>query len=226
MIISKINFPFYGIIIVLSVFIGMVYIYYNLKKEECMNRQILLYFIMYIAFALVFGKIYTVLVYGESNILTAGLSAYGGLVGVVISSVIFEKILFTDGKIIKYTILSLPLVYGFTKIGCFIAGCCGGIPYEGILKVKYVNALNIWQFPIQMIETIVFLLIFIICHYFNKNKNINYIVLFLVLVFKFILDFFRYDHVNFLITRNQVFSIILLIIMIFIYVIYKRKKLK
>ena len=62
-----------------------------------------------------YGKIYTVFAYGEDNILTAGLSAYGGLIGVVIASIIFEKILSTDGKIIKYTILSLPLVYEHDK---------------------------------------------------------------------------------------------------------------
>ena len=107
MIIPRLNFPFYGIIIVFSIFIGMIYIYYNLIKQGYKNKQILLYFIMYISFAFVCGKIYTVFAYGEDNILTAGLSAYGGLIGVVIASIIFEKILSTDGKIIKYTILSL-----------------------------------------------------------------------------------------------------------------------
>ena len=99
---------------------------------------------------------------------------------------------------IKYTILSLPLVYGLTKIACFIAGCCGGIPYEGIFKVKYVDALNIWQFPIQITESIIFLLIFIVCHFFKKNNNINYIAMTLVYIFKFLLDFLRYDHINYL----------------------------
>ena len=224
MIIPKIDFPFYGIIIVFSIFVGMVYIYYNLKKDGYKNKQILLYFIMYITFAFICGKIYTVFAYGESNILTAGLSAYGGLVGVVIAAIIFEKILPTNRKTIKYTILSLPLVYGLTKIGCFIVGCCGGIPYDGIFKIKYVNALNIWQFPIQITEVIVFLLIFVIYQLLNKNKNINYIVLVLVFIFKFILDFLRYEHINILITRNHMFSVIALLITIIIYIISKNKK--
>ena len=76
MIIPKIKIPFYGIIIVISIVIGMLYIYYNLKKEGYKNKEILLYFIMYVAFAFIGGKIYTVLAYGESNIFTAGLSAY------------------------------------------------------------------------------------------------------------------------------------------------------
>ena len=218
MIIPRINFPFYGIIIVFSIIIGMVYIYHNLIKHNYKNKQILLYFIMYISFAFVCGKIYTVFAYGEDNILTAGLSAYGGLIGVVIASIIFEKILSTDGKIIKYTILSLPLVYGLTKIGCSIVGCCGGIPYEGIFKVKYTDSLNIWQFPIQIVETIVFLLIFFICHFISKNKNTDYIVLLLVSFFKFMLDFLRYEHINILITKNQIFSVLLLLATIITYI--------
>lgn len=223
MIIPEFKFSFYGIIIVFAIILGMLYIHYNVKKAGYNNRHISLYFIMYITFAFIFGKIYTIFVYGKGNILTAGLSAYGGLIGVVLAAIIFEKILTTDGKIIKYTILSLPLVYGLTKIGCFISGCCGGIPYEGIFKIKYISHLNIWQFPIQIVETITFLLIFVVCHLLSNKKNINYLVLFLVVAFKFILDFLRYDHINTIITRNQIFSIILFILIIITYIIDKKR---
>lgn len=204
----------------------MLYIYKNLKKEKHKNKQILLYFIMYIAFAFICGKIYTVLAYNETTFIKASLSAYGGLIGVVIASIIFERIIPTKGDIIKYTILSLPLVYGLTKIACFIVGCCGGIPYNGLFKIKYVDVQNIWQFPIQITETIVFIIIFIICHKLKDNKNINYITLILVSIFKFLLDFLRYDHIDILITKNQIFSIVLLLVTIIVYIINRRKLVK
>lgn len=218
MIVNKSNIPLYGIIIVLSIIIGVFYIYYNLRKEGITNKQVLLYFIMYVTFAFVFGKMYTMLAYGINDAITAGLSAYGGLIGVVFASIVFEKILPVDGKIIKYTILSLPLVYGLTKIACSVMGCCGGLPYEGLLKVKYPFVLNIWQFPVQIIETISCLTIFFICQLFHKNKNINYIVLIAVSLTKFSLDFLRYDHIETLITKNQIFSIILILITIILYI--------
>ena len=221
MVVHKINFPFYGIIVVLSVFVGMYYIYINMKDDIKKNSQILLYYIMYISFAFICGKMYTVYAYWEADFLKAGLSAYGGLIGVVVASIIFEKILPCNGKIIKYSILSLPLVYGLSKIACAIVGCCGGIPYDGIFKIKYVDVLNIWQFPVQITETIVFLLIFVICHHFRNKKIISYVVLILVSISKFSLDFLRYDHVKILITRNQIFSIILLLITIVSYFINK-----
>ena len=218
MIIPKIDFPIYGIVILLSIIIGLFYIFYNLYKDGYKNKQLFLYIIIYISFALTCGKMYTVFAYGESNIITAGISSYGGLVGVVVGAYIFERILPSEDRVIKYTILSLPLVYGFSKIACFIVGCCGGIPYEGIFKIKYLNGLNIWQFPIQIVETIVCLLIFVISHRLNNNKNINYIVLIVIAIFKFSLDFLRYDHINVLITPNQIFSIILLIITIIVFI--------
>ena len=198
--------------------------FYNLKKDGYKNKQLLLFFAMYSMFAIVFGKMYTVLMYGIGNIITAGLSSYGGLFGVVIASIIFERIISTDKSVIKYTILSLPLTYGLTKIACSIVGCCSGIPYEGIFKVKYLGEMNIWQFPVQMAEVIVFIILFIILLRFKDKKYINYITLFLVCLFKFLLDFLRYDHVKEIITRNQIFSIVVIVTVIVLFIIEYKKK--
>lgn len=226
MIFNKINFPIYGIIILLSVVIGMVYVYISLRKDNYKDKNILLYFLMYITFSIVLGKMFTIVTDPNvNNFLTAGLSSYGGLIGVIVAAIIFEKILPTNNKIIKYSIISLPLIYGLTKIACFIVGCCYGIPYNGIFSITYTNGLNKPLFPIQITETIVFLIIFIICHRLRNNKNIIYITIILVSVFKFSLDFLRYEHITKLITVNQIFSIILLIGTIVIWIINKRKAL-
>ena len=224
MIIPKLKISLYAIIIVLSIIIGMIYVYKSIRKEGVKEKEVLLYFIMYISFALVFGKLYTMFTSKGVNIITAGLSSYGGLIGVVIASIIFEMMLPLKGVVKKYSILSLPLVYGLSKIACFISGCCSGIPYEGLFKVKYPHMLNIWQFPIQIVETIVCLLLFFICSKYKNNKNINYIVLIFVSIIKFSLDFLRYDHVKISITSNQIFSIILLVATIIVYLFNRFKK--
>ena len=225
MIFNKINFPIYGIIIIISVVIGMLYVLISLRKDNYKDKNILLYFLMYIAFSIVLGKMFTIITNPNiNNFLTAGLSSYGGLVGVILAAIIFEKILPTNNKIIKYSIISLPLVYGLTKIACFIVGCCYGIPYSGILSVTYTHGLNEPLFPIQITETIVFLIIFIICHKLHNNKNIIYIVIILVSITKFLLDFLRYEHLQKIITVNQIFSIILLIGTIIIWIINNKTK--
>ena len=226
MIIYKTKIPWYMLIIFLSVFIGMIYILRGLKKEGYNNSKISLFYIVYITFAISFGKIYTSIVYGKSSFYEAGLSAYGGLIGVIIGSILFEKILPSNGKIIKYSILSLPLVYGLTKIACFISGCCGGIPYEGLCRVMYPDNLNIWQFPIQALETVTFLFLFFVCNKMKNVKNIIYITIILSTILKFLLDFLRYDHLNIVISRNQVFSIILLFTTIIIFIIKNKPQEK
>ena len=215
----------YGIIILLSVIIGMFYIYKQLKKENIKNKEIKYFFIIYLIFAIVCGKMYTSLIYGKEDFLKAGLSAYGGLIGVIIGAIYFEKISPSQNKIIKYTIISLPLVYSLTKIACFLSGCCSGIPYKGPLYVIYPKLENIKQFPIQIIETIIFFIIFIISHKLKNKKNITYISLSVTTTTKLLLDFLRYDHIKLKISPNQIFSIVLLITIIITYII-KNKKIR
>ena len=220
MIIGKQTFPFYGIIIGISVIISLLYVFIMLKKEKINNKNIYLYIILYLSFSLFFGKIYTIITSSfKYNIINAGLSSYGGLLGVIIATIIFEFIVPTNKKLLKYTIISLPLTYGIGKIACFIAGCCYGIPYNGLFNVIYKDNLNIGQFPIQLLEAIVFIIIFIICHKLRNNKNIIYITVLISTISKFLLDFLRYEHIKEIITSNQIFSIIILIVLVVIYIV-------
>ena len=101
MIIPVINFPIYGIIVVLSIIIGMIYVYCSLKKEGY-KKNILLYFLMYISFSFVLGKIFTIVTSSENiSFIDAGLSSYGGVIGVILAAFIFEKILPTNKNVIK-----------------------------------------------------------------------------------------------------------------------------
>ena len=226
MILHKSPIWVYNLIIVTSVIIGMVYIYLSLKKDKCEYKKIYLFFIMYVIFAFIFGKLYTFIISGNNSFLKSGLSSYGGLIGVLIASIVYEKIHPEDNKIIKYTALSLPLVYSGTKVACFLAGCCYGIPYNGIFSVTYVDGLNISLFPIQIVETISFLAIFIICNSLKKIKGITYITLIVTILTKLFLDMLRYDHLRILITPNQIVSIVLLVIVIAVYIYNFAKSLK
>lgn len=228
MVVHKINFPIYGIIVVLSVLIGCIYIYKNLRKEGIDKNLLLYYFFMFAAFAFICGKIYTILVNINEGIdlLHAGLSAYGGLLGVVLASIIYEYIFPCNKKIIKYSILSLPLIYGLSKIACTIVGCCHGIPYTGPFSVKYIDVLDEFVFPVQLLEVILNLVLFFIFNKFKDKKNIIYINLLVVSIVKFLTDFLRYDHIHTFITANQIFSIILIFIVIIIYVKNNKKGIK
>lgn len=217
MIITKQTFPFYGILIFISGFVGLLYVYKMLKKDDIKNKNIYLYILLYGSFSIFFGKLFTIITTGfKYNMLNAGLSSYGGLIGVLLATIIFELIVPTNKKLIKYVIISLPLTYAIGKIGCFIAGCCYGIPYNGIFNVIYKDVLGISLFPIQLLETLVFIIIFIICNKLRNNKNIIYITVFISIISKFLLDFLRYEHINKILSINQIFSIILIVVIVLI----------
>ena len=99
--------PLYGLIVFLSVFMGMFYIYKMLKDDIKKNKQILLFYLLYIISAFIFGKIFTMFAGGTTSFWNAGLSSYGGLIGVIVAAIVFEHIIDLDGRLIKYSILSL-----------------------------------------------------------------------------------------------------------------------
>ena len=96
------------------------------------------------------------------NFINAGLSAYGAIFGASFFIILF---CFQFHKSIKETFLllapSFPLMYSIGKIGCFIAGCCYGINYNGLFKIIYKHSKsapnNVYLFPVQLIESIIFL---------------------------------------------------------------------
>lgn len=224
MVINKTSFPIYKIMIAFSVIVGILYIYHFLRKEKIPKKELIIFFILFFIVSILCGKLYTYVVIGfKGNYFKTGLSAYGGLIGVLIASIIYECLYPRDGIVIKYTTLSLPLIYAFTKIGCTFAGCCYGIPYNGPFAITYPHISSESLFPIQLLEVIVFIALFMLCNSNRNKKNIEYITLALIAIFKFSLDLLRSSHIGMIISPNQIFSIILLIITIIVYLI-KRKK--
>ena len=159
----------------------------------------------------------------ESDIVKAGLTSYGGAIGVITSAMIFEKIVPTNYKVLKYSILSLPLVYGLSKLGCFFAGCCYGIPYQGPFHVSYPDVLEKTVFPIQLLESILFIILFFLLNHTKNKKNIIGITILASAILKFCLDFLRYDHTKYGITPNQIMSILIVIFIVIIGIIKKKK---
>lgn len=224
MVINRIDFPMYEVIMYSSIILGAIYIFIMLNKEKISKKNIIIFFVMFFFFSVFFAKLYNLIEHhGKGNLLTIGFTGYGGLIGAIMAALIYGKI-FKDNRFFKYTIIALPLVYGFAKLACFVSGCCYGIPYKGPLAVIYPQVMNKSLFPIQLLESIVFVIIFQICNTLHKNKNIIYITLIIVFISKFLLDFLRYSHTYKLFSNNQIVSIILLLITIIIF-LYNNKRI-
>ena len=217
MIIKDIDFPIYFVMIILSLVISLVYIFKSLKQNSI--NIIYNYSLLYMIFAFIFGTLFTLITHLPK--IEIGLTSYGCGIGVILLSLLLRKYL-NINDLFKYTIISLPLTYSVAKLGCLFKGCCMGIPYNGILSITYIDKSNISLFPIQLIETIIFFIIFLICNKLKYKKNIIYITLIICSISKFLLDFLRYEHINKIITINQIISVL---IIIFVCIMYKRRKL-
>ena len=221
--IRQIDFPIFIIIIMIAILIGMIYIMISMKKNNKLDSNIYLYFFVSLLLIIFMGKMYTFIFFKETNFLSSSLSSYGGALGLLLSTLYYDKLLKLNNLLLKNAIISGILMYSIAKIACFIVGCCFGIPYNGIFHVVYVDRMNIPVFPIQILETIIFMIIFVVCHKYKDHHNIILLAIIGSAFSKFLLDFLRYDHVDKLITTNQIFSIIIMIfglIMLF----YENKK--
>lgn len=220
----------YGIFIIIAIISGLLVVYKNtkhlyLKSEE--NVGLLLY----IGLGAIFGaKYFPFLInskkyHGVFEFTKIGLSSYGAIIGIIILLFLFSKQYKKSFKDLLYIMLpSIPLMYGIGKIGCFLAGCCYGIKYDGPLSVSYNYSYSapkgIKLFPIQMLETIIFIGIFIYAYNkVNKNKP-NYIIIGQIFVIcgisKFLLDYLRISHVGKLFSINQIVSMAFILVGFFL----------
>jgi len=108
------------------------------------------------------------------------------LLGLFLSLALFLII----GKIFGYNpgdcaelgLISVNTYMIFSKLGCFLAGCCHGLPYTGFLSVVYAQGTHsslpgIPLFPIQLTEVFVrFLLLFLMLIVYNK-KIVNVFII-------------------------------------------------
>ena len=144
-----------------------------------------------------------------------GLSSMGGLFGMY-ASVFTLSLITRDRKSTKLALenctLVLPLIYSISKIGCFFAGCCHGIPYHGPFCVEYSGKIHETGciFPVQLAETVVFFLIFTagMIMLKMKCKNTAIHILTACAAAKAMLDFLRESHIGKAVSLNQVLCLL------------------
>lgn len=211
MVIERIDFPIYATFLLLSFLFNIVFHYYYLKKYGMSKEHIGLFLIMSFAFCIIGAKVMTMIVNKDFQfrLLTTGFSSYGGAIGILLSSYLFSKMI-SNNLVIKSSILSLPLMYAISKLGCFFAGCCYGIPYDGLFHVTYLHGRNISLFPVQLVESVLFFFIFLVGIRYIKKKYILEVIVILSASTKFLLEYFRYENMGKFICINQIVSLLLI----------------
>ena len=146
-----------------------------------------------------------------------GFSSLGALFGMYLSAAVMGVI---RGKRDALFIMPenctfvLPLMYGVSKLGCFLAGCCRGIPYSGICSVIYTADGTVQEpvFPVQLAESALFLLIFaagMLLRRRHRREAVRSVFLFSAAA-KGLLDFLRAEHRGKLLSLNQILCLALI----------------
>lgn len=89
--------------------------------------------------------------------MSSGLSFYGGMLLGLAGVWIASAVLRVDFHLYAENLIFLvPLLYGIWKIGCFMGGCCYGIPYSGPFAAVFPQGVRapagIPLFPVQLVE--------------------------------------------------------------------------
>ncbi|WP_295094435.1 prolipoprotein diacylglyceryl transferase family protein [Ruminococcus sp.] len=220
-------FPPYALMIAISFVAGLVLQYFlNIKRGI---QPMIAGFITLLSPLMSFFFAF-LLTYATSDGSKFGLSSMGGLFGMYLS-VVTLALIKRDPRTTCITLenctLVMPLMYSISKLGCFFAGCCHGIPYHGPCCVKYSGKVTEtdYIFPVQLTETIVFFLIFAIgmIMLIKNYRNTSIYILSASAAAKGFLDFLRESHMDKIISFNQILCIIVVIIGIVYITAFKRK---
>ena len=154
-----------------------------------------------------------------------GMSFHGGLIGVIIASILFAKKNNQDSFLYMDLVsLVAPIGIFFGRIANFINSELYGIPTEVPWSVTFVQVDSLARHPSQLYEAILEgLILFIILLYF-RNKNflekpglISGLFLIFYSIFRFFIEFFRVpdEQLGYLILDLSMGQIISLIFILF-----------
>ena len=139
-----------------------------------------------------------------NNLMLGGFVFYGGMIGGFLFIHLGGRIHRIQTKeYIKDFIFLIPFIHCFGRIGCFMAGCCYGVPYHQIGAVVFPEGSyappGIELFPIQLVESgcLMMIAIFLLFQRIVRRSDYTTEMYFLLYgIIRFILEYFRYDAVR------------------------------
>lgn len=207
----------YGICCTIGIALAVLLALYNGKRPKINRYDLILCFTAILIGAFIGAKLLYLIVdfrsicemfYNHgvnletiSAIMQGGFVFYGGFLGGVLGILIYSRILKVSPiHFITVIAPSVPLAHAFGRVGCFMAGCCYGVPSEkfGIAFTNSIGAPNgIKLFPVQLLEASLLLVLAVIMQFYiskSKHRHGNiYLYLFIYPIIRIFTERFRYD---------------------------------
>ncbi|GIV35694.1 MAG: prolipoprotein diacylglyceryl transferase [Cyclobacteriaceae bacterium] len=237
----------YGFFIALGSLAGMAWLYYKGRKEAGITlEQTNNLFLILFAAAFIGGKLFLFFErpawYFQHPVKLLGGSGFV-FYGSMLLAIPVMLWFFKKNKLPSYRMLDVMagvtcLVHMFGRIGCFMAGCCYGLPSSGFFTVTFTHAacqarpLHTPLFPSQLAEAayigMVFLLLLAV---YNKRSFFGQVFLVYLALYaagRFVLEYFRGDEERGFLWHNylsnaQFVSLLLVAVVVYLYPKWKRK---
>lgn len=205
--------PTYGVLIWCGIAVSVAVALCICKRKGTDREEIIFSGVYTMVGALIGAKLLFILVslptiiaerINPLALLWGGFVFYGGLIGGALGLFIYCKQFKMSFKELAETYATvLPLGHAFGRVGCFFAGCCYGIEYDGALSYTYSTALaetpiGVPLLPIQLIEAVCLLVVFalLLTVYLKSGKETGKVLPLYLLCYsllRFVLEFFRGD---------------------------------
>lgn len=132
--------------------------------------------------------------------------------------------------------ITIPIVHGIGRIGCFFSGCCYGIPTDSVFGVQFshplskAKPLNVTLHPTQLYEALLIFSILVLLWQLKKRQKMRGRLIFIYIgvygLGRSIIEFFRGDVERGLIaggavSQSQVISVVLIASALFLFLKFK-----
>lgn len=228
---------FIGAVLASTYLIRQLKLKFNLKTDDGLNLVIGI-----IISAIVGGKAFLFFEdpsYFSKNPMAlfqnSGFVFYGSLVfALTIVYLFIRKYKLKTWPLLDIIAFTTLIVHFFGRIGCFMAGCCHGIPYDGIFSVVFrdeacvAQPLNTPLHPTQLYSAFMLLVIFLLLRIVHKYQRfegqifLSYIMLYAL--GRSIIEEFRGDEergfvFDGFLSHSQLIALILFLIALYFYLV-------
>ena len=100
-----------------------------------------------------------------------GIVLYGGMMGALVAVFAFSKL--RKRPVLELTDLYVPVIavaQGFGRVGCFLNGCCYGIPANEPWGVQFAHS-HISRLPVQMYNSLLLVALFVTLLYVLRRRH-------------------------------------------------------
>ncbi|KXK24020.1 MAG: prolipoprotein diacylglyceryl transferase [Bacteroidetes bacterium OLB12] len=238
----------YGFCIAMGALLGFLYMYRQGKKQYGITfDQSNNLFILLVVAGVVGGKLFMIfedpslyLSQPKKLFSGSGFVFYGSLLTTIpVMLWYFKKIKVPVLGMLDVMAAVTCIVHGFGRIGCFMAGCCYGLPTDGFLSVVFTSPvcqaepLNTPLYPTQLFEaTFIFSLLILLFVLKKKKQFDGQLFLIYLMVYaagRAILELFRGDTergflINKVLSNSQFISILVISVALYFYLRLNRNK--